>query len=272
MDSLLHKFSLQNLLRQFFCGVVFFVPIYLFAKPMLGEFTNLHRWETGTFLLFASLSGIIGTIIYHLEKNIYSYSIQTLFELLDSWKSKPLFCVPCAVALVIAIVCSPYFLDTTTWGCIVPLIVFLLIVVLICWLFSTAFAKVKERTRECWYCEEKALNIEPAIKNMQIYAIAKRVSAWSDFIHCTQSCCFAWLFGCLACKIVCHGSECACYFSRFQCPCMVCFDDRLMSYSVLLALCTLLLELVFDWHRYQHVIKMTEMSGLYHRSSLFKNR
>lgn len=45
-----------------------------------------------------------------------------------------------------------------------------------------------------------------------------------------------------------------------------------MSYSVVIALCILVLELVFDWHRYQHVIKMTEMSGLYNRSSLFKNK
>ena len=271
MEAFLHKFSLQNCLRQFFCGVVFFVPMYLFAKPMLGEFSNLHSWTTGTFLLFASLSGIIGTIVYHLEKNIYSYFIQTIFELLESWKSKPLFCLPCAAVLVISLVCSPCFHDTTSWCCVVPLIIFLLIVVLICWLFTSAFAKVQERTRECWYCEEKVFNIEPTIKNMQVYAIAKRVSAWSDFIHCTQSCCFAWLFGCLACKIH-HGSECTCCFNRLLCQCQECFDDRLMSYSVVIALCILVLELVFDWHRYQHVIKMTEMSGLYNRSSLFKNK
>lgn len=79
------------------------------------------------------------------------------------------------------------------------------------------------------------------------------------------------LLGCLACKIH-HGSECTCCFNRLLCQCQECFDDRLMSYSVVIALCILVLELVFDWHRYQHVIKMTEMSGLYNRSSLFKNK
>ena len=79
MDSFLQKFSLQNLLRQFFCGVVFFVPLYLFAREKMPA-TDLLKWESGVFFLFSSVALAVGTIIYHLEKNLYSYPLMYMYE------------------------------------------------------------------------------------------------------------------------------------------------------------------------------------------------
>lgn len=268
MESLFQKFSLQNLLRQSFCGVVFFIPLYLFAPCQLGEWSKVTSWESGAFLLFSSVALCLGTIIYHLEKNLYSYSVQTVFELLSDWKVPPLFCTPLAVFFVLAIVCALAFSVSCVWcvccafGVVLAIVFF---VGMICLLFLPVSLRVIERTQECWFLEEKLLGNGATDHHVRMRAIAKRVASWSDFIHCTQSCCFAWLLGCALCRFV-LCNESFCY------PCLIStWDaDSPLMLSVFIALVVLVLELVFDWHRYQHVIKMTKMSGLFFSKQLSK--
>ncbi len=260
MDTLFQKFSLQNLLRQFFCGVVFFIPPYLFAPGYLGEWSQVTSLESGAFLLFSAVALCLGTIIYHLEKNLYSYSVQTVFELLPDWAVAPLFCMPVAVALVLAIIWSSLCCVSClaciccVFGGVIGLVFVMGIIAL---LFSPASRRVIARTQECWFLEEKMLKNDSTDSHIRMCAIAKRVSSWSDFIHCTQSCCFAWLLGCALCRYVLYH-DVYCY------PCLIAAWDAEspLLFSVHVALVVLLLELMFDWHRYQHVIKMTKMSGL----------
>ena len=81
MNEFLSKFSLQNFLRQFFCGVVFFLPLYLFVLWKVHEFF----FQSGIcckkqLICIGALACVIGTLIYHLEKNLYSYVIQGICE------------------------------------------------------------------------------------------------------------------------------------------------------------------------------------------------
>lgn len=106
------------------------------------------------------------------------------------------------------------------------------------------FRKVVERTQKIWIIEigtavlpEKDakgdLKYTPSDRN----AIAQKLATWSDFIHCTQSCCFAWIVGCALADGLCAACE---------------------EPSVLIAILILILEFLFDWHRYQHVLDITK--------------
>lgn len=271
MEPLFQNFSLQNLLRQFFCGVVFFVPLWLFGEVHKYEtcpcsLFDITQWGTGTFFLFASLASIIGTIIYHIEKNLYSYSVQTVFELLDSWETKPLVVTPIAAALIFSIALTPFFFETTGMWVIVAWFVFCFILTTMAWLFTNAFRRVIKRTEMCWLLEERAMN-ESMLNNIKMYAIAKRISSWSDFIHCTQSCCFSWLFGCALCKFRLSFSDCSFYPYYFDASNM----EQMMVKSIGVVLCILVLELIFDWHRYIHVIRMTKKAAFFAIIILYSN-
>ncbi|MBR6576117.1 MAG: hypothetical protein IKK73_03185 [Akkermansia sp.] len=67
MDSFLQKFSLQNLLRQFFCGVVVFVPLWLFARTRIVEILGVEKGNTGVYLAFAALASVVGTYALHTQ-------------------------------------------------------------------------------------------------------------------------------------------------------------------------------------------------------------
>lgn len=77
------KLPLQNILRQLLCGAVFFAPIgLLLPNEVIKSFIGFHVKDMGTFWLGCAfvLSLAVGTLIYHIEKNFYSYAIQILME------------------------------------------------------------------------------------------------------------------------------------------------------------------------------------------------
>lgn len=255
MDSLLHKFSLQNLLRQFFCGVVFFVPVWLFSKDLrdqcdMGVLVDIAEWKTETFLVFAALASIIGTVIYHLEKNLYSYAVQCMYEALRKHYRFSGVCV--VVAFVFVISLFPLCCDIKVKTIIS--LSFFSVFYIVCLLFGGSLQDVFERTRSCWIIEGEGLNDKSSILSQQKRAIALKVAEWSNFIHCVQSCCFAWLLGCACCQrwFIEIGFTCceSCFFQALQ-------KQEEMLFSVHIASSILFLELLFDWHRYQHVIAMT---------------
>lgn len=253
MDSFLQKFSLQNLLRQFFCGVVFFVPLWLFTqacgyKCCSCSIVDITTWEAGTFFLFASLASVIGTIIYHIEKNLYSYSIQTLFEVCSRHGNLHMRVVPLLVAGAITLVVSPLFHISDMekiFDCYMVALIFFIVVSIFNVLFTDSFIKVMKRTRVCWFIEEQ-ISDKSSVDMFARWAVAKRISSWSDFIHCTQSCCIAWLLGCALCKLIENNAD------------MCMWNEPLFELSILIAGSVLFLEIIFDWHRYQHVIAMPE--------------
>lgn len=251
MDSFLQKFSLRNLLRQFFCGVVFFVPLWLFTQNpgcqcCTCSVLDITRWETGTFLLFAALASVIGTIVYHVEKNLYSYLVQTLFESCAKYKNWQMRVVPLLVAGAITLMISPLFQLTEdkvdVFNCYMIALLFFVVICIFNVLFTESFFKVLIRTRACWIIEEQ-FSDKSSEDRLARWAIAKRISSWSDFIHCSQSCCFAWLLGCILCKFA-NNTEV--------------HNAELFGLSLEVVASILFLEIIFDWHRYQHVLSMTE--------------
>ena len=253
MDSLLHKFSLQNLLRQFFCGVVFFVPLWLFTqasecKGSTCSIVDIVTWETGSFLLFVSLASIIGTIIYHLEKNLYSYPLQLAYEYY--YKKRRLQCV----CLIMLLILAPMICLALVGGGVAPkwmlMVAAGLYMLLAIILLRTGRSRIVAPTIDAWYYEEMARcpqseswPQEPE-EHKKLRAIS-RLSTWSDFIHCVQSCCFSWILGC-----------CVVQFRFVHTNVPTPGDESLCSFlpvSVIGTVLLLLLEMLVDMHRYRFV-------------------
>lgn len=233
MDQFLSKLNLQNLLRQFCCGIVFFVPLYLFVPCQIKSFWYHAGLADKYITCIAGLSLIIGTIVYHLEKNLYSYTIQTIFEtfkccsLLKAFTSILIliyFIILCfKIALPFEYALTVFFSILYAFG-------------LVCTIYSKK-RRLIIRTERYWQIENDVEN------NSRQAAIAKKVSVWSDFIHCTQSCCFSWILGTIVARY------CG---SRLQ-------DDIIAKMNICVSLVLLLLsiELFIDSHRYIHVRRMT---------------
>ncbi|MCI7698494.1 MAG: hypothetical protein MSQ05_03795 [Akkermansia sp.] len=242
MDKLIGQFKLQNFLRQMFCGVVFLLPFFLFPAtvqlcPCVPKFYACFP-QPGD-LDFAQLSAlavlavIIGTIIYHIEKNVLSYPIQIIFRLISrkfaSWGK--LICLV-VVSAGLAWCLHSYFSEISVQLRIAVGVVFAFCI------FTAVCAKVLkvvDDTRRLWIREDS----EHAASGGDDKAVLKRVGTWADFIHCGQSCAIAWLLGSFLCN-VCLGWKLN--GNPFYC------------HGLFLAGALLVLEIFIDWHRYQHVL------------------
>lgn len=271
MDQLLSKLNLQNLLRQFCCGVVFFVPLFWFVPCQFNGILEDARLEDNRLICVAVLSFIIGTIIYHLEKNLYSYIIQAFFEYCGCY-----LLYFTAVVFIIGII--GLFLIGYNWAILIGVLLLMLIIACLAAILLPLYSKDFEtklgdsqtgknneapgkavdnlikRTELCWEIEDKAVGVSSKQNK-----IAKRVSVWSDFIHCVQSSCFAWILGTVmafylhpCCMCLCNGYSCI-YIQP-------------MCNSVVIAIFILLVEIGIDAHRYIHVKRMTAsyMQGIFH--------
>lgn len=234
MDSFLNKFSLHHFLRQMFCGVVFFVPLFMYVPEVVNAFLCelVSEWRLSVVIV---LSCIVGTIIYHLEKNFYSYMLQRVFEIIYQCRGYHFICI------LSWLICS-FFILVWSWspdkcvfhwlGCF-----FILgIVGLLSFLCHWDRSHVINRTEQCWMIEDGICNTTERQR-----AIAKKIATWADFIHCTQSCCIAWICGtALTYNINPEMAYCA-------------------SSAICVRICVavMLFEILVDWHRYQHVIKIT---------------
>ena len=265
MDSLLHKFSLQNLLRQFFCGVVFFVPLWLVSQNAECECCScslaaVTKWETGAFLLFAALASIIGTIIYHLEKNLYSYPLMYIYE---KWifnantngasetENAPklasvyfiwlVWWVVAAFVMMVLLGCR-YFVSYP-WIALFAVGGIWLLVVTHMLLGKDIVVPV---TREIWETEHRAAkqqietSLEHDDRKIMRYAAVEKISTWADFVHCVQSCSFAWIL----------GSILAYYIT-----------GSIFYQGVAVALMLLSAEMIIDMHRYRFIKKLILESG-----------
>ena len=217
MDSLFSKFSLQTFLRQFFCGVVFFVPLYIFGGEQITQIGHIVNWKSGTFFLFAAVSSAVGTIIYHLEKNLYSYPLMYLYEKTiyqrdisqesDSeapQKQQYYWITWCFLGIIflLSLGCTN-LLPHHPWLMLLIASFIYLFLVAHC-LLNISDEHIVRPTLKMWKIEHLAkVNAkrnndtnEDSILLKQC-AAADKLANWADFIHCTQSCCFAWIFGSL---------------------------------------------------------------------------
>ncbi len=252
MNELFSKFSLQNFLRQFFCGVVFFTPLYLFAPGCMQNFFSKCGIAMGDSIYYVgALACVVGTIIYHLEKNLYSYTAQGIYECMfkkckETSRDKQLgngllSYVIMAFVLILSIWLNPRLFLDIIW--IFLLVVLAAILILKYFLDKKTF----DTTLMCWKIEGSIPDDNETTKEgvRELNSIAAKVAVWSDFIHCTQSCCFAWLLGT--------------YLTyRVLKPCSAA-NAELMSKSIAVAVVLLIIETVLiDRHRYAFVELMRE--------------
>ena len=261
MNEFLSKFSLQNFLRQFYCGVVFFLPLYLFVPWKVHEFFFQSGLCCKQLICIGALACVIGTLIYHLEKNLYSYVIQGIYEWLEERKSLEkynkiiiagvLLCgliltlSRCCHCLICVIIASPFIL------CIVKLFsdgkVFK--TTIISWIIEGSDAKENKDKNHTETNEMQARDPgHGEITMHDLRSIAGKIAVWSDFIHCTQSCCFAWILGtCFSYWII----------ERNCCASCVEYMSSRMDWSLIAAFSILFIESVFiDRHRYSFVMEM----------------
>ena len=272
MNEFLSKFSLQNFLRQFYCGVVFFLPLYLFVPWKVHEFFFQSGLCCKQLICIGALACVIGTLIYHLEKNLYSYVIQGIYELLEDCRSCKLvkkckLCWECRlfrtiiIALVVIGLCALIYSLHLSIGKTILFSIFILCIAklfldgkvfkttIISWIIEGSDAKENRDKNHTETNEMQARDLgHREITMHDLRSIAGKIAVWSDFIHCTQSCCFAWILGtCLSYWII--EKDC--------CPCCAQYVSSTMCWSVSAALIILFIESVFiDRHRYSFVMEM----------------
>lgn len=280
-DSLLKTFSLSNILRQMFCGVVFFAS---FRKFSSGHLFPINE-STNQCITLLILSIIVGTIIYHIEKNFVSYAQQVGLEIVIKFDKKGYwdivlfiltifaFSAHLVCAFCIVTNCLSKWIETPLLhetACKILLIAILALLFFSAFLivFALSFARniwsnLMNRTRLMWELEE--LNIAPLreilkkqdndrwetgldkkffFELFRLHVTAKRLATWSDFIHCSQSCVIAWLFGAFA--------------SLLRSATLPALDNKFLIYSLAICLLILVAEFIIESHRYMHVLKITE--------------
>lgn len=257
MDKLFGQFSLQNILRQMFCGVVFLLPFFLFSAivavkepPVTFQNVciNLHKLNLSAveFTSLAVLSIIIGTLIYHLEKNLWSYGLQIIFKRIQN---KTLGCGGnrimsiCSLHAfsVLLIVATAWIFGSIKWFSGITFIVIAFaaaLVAIVC--ISNG---IVEDTETMWLAEGGGDSSHKGslldAQGLRSSIIMSKVSTWSDFIHCGQSCALAWILG--SCSAYTLFEKADVLFGFF-------WVGILSSVSLLVA------EGFIDWHRWQLVL------------------
>ena len=272
MNEFLSKFSLQNFLRQFYCGVVFFLPLYLFVPWKVHEFFFRSGLCCKQLICIGALACVIGTLIYHLEKNLYSYVIQGIYELLEECRSCKLF-KKCKlywecrlfrtiiIALVVIGLCALIYLLHLSIGESILFSIFVLCIAklildgkvfkttIISWIIEGSGVKENRDKNHTETDEMQARDPgHGEITMHDLRSIAGKIAVWSDFIHCTQSCCFAWILGTCFSYWIIERNCCAC--------CAQCMYSK-MDWSLIAAFSILFIESAFiDRHRYSFVMEM----------------
>lgn len=257
MKEFLDKFSLSLILRQFFCGIVFFVPSMLAFSHGCTIIDKISGLTTDVLLPIAIASLIVGTIIYHIEKNTYSYFVQCFFLCIHKatgrchWL-KFIFIFLCYAMAILAGVASPIAFVNGVWEVLLWLI-----------LMASVFAIILAPGiipfyQKVWSIDDDAQENNRTIKTLRIM---NHLDTWSDNIHCVQCCCFAWLLGIgMVNGIVMHSG-----FGLCCCQCGIADEiihqslgSAFASFDCLCVYALLLLELVFEFHRFSHLYKITE--------------
>lgn len=276
MKEFLGKFSLSLILRQFFCGVVFCVPCILAFSPMGADLNKFSGLSSEALIAIAVISLITGTVIYHIEKNAYSYFIQCLLLLLlkiINRKKNELFTIVIVVSIALVVSFALLiFYAYISLAIIVGIIAILLIMY---------FSGIASFYQKVWSIDKpKKSNTKLIVigrrdydsKNEQAfgkhrgikpYLILGHLDTWSDNIHCVQCCCFAWLSGIVFTNwIASHGSD----YCVFQCNTAGeiihgSISAALKSPDCLCVYVLLILEVLFEFHRFYHLYKITEESS-----------
>lgn len=258
MNAILSKFSLSVLLRQFFCGIAFFLPFLLKSGEEVAVPLSKTLGQSGTLGLFVALACVVGTVVHHLEKNIFSYGVQVAIECI--WDSKKGTCnyarlIVGGILLFICIGSLPLLILSESFAAFAAICILLVFALLWIMVFKKGIRKMMARTQILWIISESAKSKvtcdSESSQNMQNWdarrAVLKHLDAWSDNIHCVQSCCFAWMGG------LCCARE---------------WDNAIESVSISAVI--LVVEILIEIHRYSHVRSITDNKGQFIDISFIK--
>lgn len=270
-NAILSHFSLPVILRQFFCGVVFFLPTLLAWGGDVKALYALLKPESSVVLgVGIVLSCIIGTIIHHLEKNTYHYALQGLFCVVGQCFAEcDRKCCGLLVIVALAAMCILMWVCYNTCLCLFFILLTLLLVVTLT-IFHVPLVSI---TQKLWVISavEVMKKEEFNVGNYacERYAVLKRLDTWSDNIHCVQACCFAWILGIALAKFLANQAEVIGFVMNICSSSMcvnVCTEPSpaqsqlqcFEGWSVGFAFAILFWEACFEWHRFQHIYAITK--------------
>lgn len=221
MKDSIYGLSLGTLVRQMMCGIVFFIPIVLWKQN--GNWDSivswLQKWETAGLIAFGAAAACIGTLIYHLEKNLWAYFWQYIRiegkEYAWEWMWGLMF-----IGGIGILVCALYYLCPHL-SIVIGGIYFLIMMLAICIPLLRVVHKVSnlvEHTQNMWrtasrlpddfvaFLEKSNADTKTVLELYEVKEIARREAGWADYIHCGQTAAFSWILSCL----LIWGNICSC--------------------------------------------------------------
>lgn len=268
MNDFLGKFSLSLILRQFFCGVVFCVPCMLTCFPDGFTIDAVSEFSTDILLPVAIASLIIGTVIYHVEKNTYSYAIQGLFltvlETFSFIKDKRVsskietYKMYFHILLIILMAVDSFLFfwvdDRNIWMCVSGAAALLVV--------NLMLSSIVTFYQKAWSIDQQ--RVLGANSSIDAKLVMGHLDTWSDNIHCVQCCCFAWLAGSafshwLSIRNIMDTCQCmrAVFGSSWE-VLNTSIHWAILSPYGKLACIILFLELIFEFHRFRHLYKIVK--------------
>lgn len=217
MKDSIYGLSLGTLVRQMMCGIVFFIPIVLCNNSDWDSIVAwLRNWNAAGLIAFGAVAACIGTLIYHVEKNLWAYFWQTL-RIRKSWKGRNWVYIVSYLMMLLPL--AMLFLwkaeASISWKAII-ITVILAVVFPILMLIKPWKMLLLEKTQQMWKASSKlpenldadikhseannsASTITPLqlLKLYELKEIARREAGWADYIHCGQTSAFAWILGCI---------------------------------------------------------------------------
>jgi len=234
MKDSIYGLSLGTFVRQLMCGIVFFIPIVLWMKSC--DWDLIVRWlqslNATVLIAFGVVAACIGTIIYHVEKNLWAYAWQFVRLTCrrrgpkngDKEKKYLIACIehfikkytPLLLLAALMLVYGWLICLFLTFVYNLPLehkALFVLFIILFSTfpiaLFTGESKALVKHTQNMWCASSKlpddfAVSLEKSdtstkkiIELYELKEIARREAGWADYIHCGQTAAFAWILSCL---------------------------------------------------------------------------
>lgn len=219
MTDNIYGLSLGTLVRQMMCGIVFFIPIVLWKQNSNWDSIVdwLRNWSATGLIAFGAVAACIGTLIYHVEKNLWAYFWQFVRLLCRRREPKNdtkaklwkfLKVIPLALAvltmLVVLLYLSPISVDITL--CILFIILFIMFPIA---LFTGERKVLVKYTQNMWraasklpddfvaFLQKSNADTKTILELYEVKEIARREAGWADYIHCGQTAAFSWILSCL---------------------------------------------------------------------------
>lgn len=268
MNHFFNSFGISNYIRQMMCGIIYFIPFFLFARSSTECFLKNGQgdWSSTKLLVVAVVAACIGTLIYHVEKNLLGYSSQ-VFRAWCKNSKWPVWVALIFMALA-AILPLPVMarghkegvVETLTHWLMngeTPVLMAICLAILPLFLLISAgrsnsdsgkperaFDRTVKETRNAWRAASvRWSDTENSSQLREIREISERESNWADFIHCGQTSAISWIL----------GSITAIHLNQANVV-----DSYLFWCGISIALWLLAFEFFCEWHKSLHIDYMVE--------------